>query len=226
MNDDSADRPLIKPHRAPRSDGLRSDAAILEAAARLFLERGYDAVSMDDIGGAAGLTRQTVYNRFKDKEGVFAAAIERHWANWGRDPQVAQVSPHDPIETQLRAVARSIVAFSDERQLAFQKMIIAESRRDPTLGEAAFKAGKGAYMRRFIAHLAWLHGEGRLHCPRPDIAAGQFVGLVQEFCVWPQVMGLTHSLALTPPTDTVIDEAIATFMARYGIRDEAVADES
>jgi AcrR family transcriptional regulator len=152
-NDDTSERPLVKPRRARRSDGVRSDAAILEAAARLFLERGYDAVSMDDIGGAAGLARQTVYNRFRDKEDVFAATIERHWANWGWEP---------------------------------------------------------------IAHLAWLHGEGRLLCPRPDIAAGEFFGLVQEFCVWPKVMGLTDSLALTPPTNTMIDEAIATFMARYG----------
>jgi hypothetical protein len=99
------------------------------------------------------------------------------------------------------------------------------TRRDPTRGEAAFKAGKGAYMSLFIAHLDWLHGQGRLRCPRPDIAAGQFVGLVQEFCVWPKVMGLTDSLALTPPVETVIDEAIATFMARYGIGDEAAAED-
>jgi len=225
MKDDTAEPPLAAPRRAGRSDAARSDAAIVEAATALFLERGYDAVSMDDIARAAGLTRQTVYNRFGDKESVFAATIERHWATWGREPRIAEVSPHDPVETQLRAVARSIVAFSDERQLAFQKMIIAESRRDPTLGEAAFQAGKGAYMSRFVAHLAWLHGQGRLRCPRPDIAAGQFVGLVQEFCVWPKVMGLTHSLRLAPPADTVIDEAIATFMARYGIRDEAAAEE-
>ncbi len=104
------------------------------------------------------------------------------------------------METQLRAVARSIVTFTDERQLAFQKLIIAESRRDPTRGEAAFKAGKGA-------HMTW------------------FVGLVREFCVWSKVMGLAHSLGLTPPVETVIDEAIATFMARYGIGDEAAAGE-
>jgi AcrR family transcriptional regulator len=226
MSDDTIERPLVKPRRAPRSDGIRSDAAIVEAAARLFLERGFDAVSMDDIARAAGLTRQTVYNRFDDKEGVFAATMERHWANWGRGPRVAEVSPDAPVETQLRAVALSIVAFTDERQLAFQKMIIAEARRDPKLGEAAFKAGKGAYMSLFVAHLARLHGEGRLRCPRSDIAAGQFVGLVQEFCVWPRVMGLTDSLALTPPTDTVIDEAIATFMARYGPGAEAGAEQA
>jgi AcrR family transcriptional regulator len=223
MEDDSAERPLVPARRASRSDAARSDAAILEAASRLFLERGYDGVSVEDIARAAGLTRQTVYNRFGDKAGVFAATIERHWGNWGRELRVAEVSPQDPIETQLRTVARSIVAFTDERQLAIQKMIIAESRRDPTLAEAAFKAGKGAYMSLFIAHLAWLHGEGRLRCPRPDIAAGQFVGLVQEFCVWPRVMGLTDSLALTPPVDTVIDEAVATFMARYGPGDLAGA---
>jgi AcrR family transcriptional regulator len=226
MNDDTAERPLAAPRRARRSDATRSDAALLEAAAALFLERGYDGASLDDIARAAGVTRQTVYNRFGDKPGMFAATIERHWATWGGEPRIAEVSPHDPVEAQLRAVALSIVAFTDERQLAFQKLIIAESRRDPTLGEAAFKAGKGAQMTRFIAHLAWLHSEGRLRCPRPDIAAGQFVGLVQEFCVWPKVMGLTDSLALTPPVDTVIDEAIATFMARYGTPPKAGGKES
>jgi AcrR family transcriptional regulator len=223
MSDTSAEPPPNPRPRALRSDATRSDGAIVEAAARLFLERGYDGVSLEDIAQAAGLTRQTLYNRFGDKPGVFAAAIERHWANWGREPQVASVSRDDTTEAQLRAVALAIVAFTDERQLAFQKLIIAESRRDPALGEAAYKAGKGAYMSRFIAHLAWLHEEGRLRCPRPDIAAGQFVGLVQEFCVWPKVMGLTHSLGLMPPVETVIDEAIATFMARYGPGEQAPA---
>jgi AcrR family transcriptional regulator len=216
MNEGVVEPPPVTPRRASRSDALRSEAAILEAAADLFLERGYDGVSVDDVARAAGVTRQTVYNRFRDKRGLFAETIERHWTNWGRGPRVEEVSPADPVETQLRAVARAIVAFTDERQLALQKLIIAEARRDPALGEAAFKAGKGAHMSRFIAHLTWLHGEGRLCCPRPDIAAGQFVGLVQEFCVWPKVMGLTDSLGLMPPADTVIDEAIATFMARYG----------
>src|SRR6266478_6177368 len=48
-------------------------AAVLEAAAKLFLSGGYLGASMDEIADLAGVSKQTVYTYFSNKEALFAA---------------------------------------------------------------------------------------------------------------------------------------------------------
>jgi len=48
---------------------------ILEIAVGLFAARGYHGVSMDDIGGAAGVTGPALYHHFAGKEAMLAAAL-------------------------------------------------------------------------------------------------------------------------------------------------------
>src|SRR5437762_1923985 len=46
---------------------------MVEAADRVFTERGYDGVSMDEIAAACGVTKPMLYAYFGSKEGLFAA---------------------------------------------------------------------------------------------------------------------------------------------------------
>jgi AcrR family transcriptional regulator len=70
---------------------------ILEIAVRLIAERGYHGVSMDDIGGAAGVTGPALYHHFAGKEAMLVAALipvsERLLAG-GRE-RISR-HPHDP----------------------------------------------------------------------------------------------------------------------------------
>ena len=192
-----------------------SETKIVAAARTLFLDHGYDDVSIDDIAKVAGVARQTVFNWFKSKETVFRAMVQDHWNNWGRNAEAANTPHEAPVEQHLRAFALSVVAFQDSpEQIKFQRLIVAESRRLDWIGPAAYRAGKGPRMKALAAHFATLHSEGRLHCPNAEIAAWQFIALVQEFLVWPKVMATGDDSAI-PPVETVIEEAIATFMARY-----------
>src|ERR1700675_1986151 len=54
-----------------------SRGAIVEAAVRLFLERGFGAVSMDELAEAAGVARRTLYNQFTNKEEIFREMLLR-----------------------------------------------------------------------------------------------------------------------------------------------------
>ena len=62
-----------------RPKDLAKRAAILEAAKQLFLEQGYQGVSMDQIAATAGVSKLTVYSHFGDKETLFAATITAWW---------------------------------------------------------------------------------------------------------------------------------------------------
>jgi AcrR family transcriptional regulator len=68
-------RPIEKERNAPRSR-----AAILEAAERLFAERGFDATSLNQVGAAAGVSRGTPGYFFGSKAELYRAVLERAFA--------------------------------------------------------------------------------------------------------------------------------------------------
>ena len=54
------------------------ESAVVDAARRVFAERGYHGASVDAVAAAAGLTKGAVYSRFASKEALFvAAALDR-----------------------------------------------------------------------------------------------------------------------------------------------------
>lgn len=72
--------------RTARKEQLvtRTREAILDAAAAVFAQQGYHAVTMKDIASAAGYTAPSLYNYFDSKEAIFTALLERlHQANLG-----------------------------------------------------------------------------------------------------------------------------------------------
>jgi AcrR family transcriptional regulator len=213
------------PKEKTRRPGVagRSETAILDAAKALFLEEGYDAVSLDQIAERAGVSRQTVYNRFGGKEPLFRAMIERHWGVFEGPaafpyPAPAGAPPAQP-EGVLRQVARALIYFIDKTdQIAFTRLVIAESRRLPWIGEAFYRLGKAAPLAAFAEGLRAMDADGLIDCPHPELAARQFIGLIQEFVIWPHVMAIGPAAQSLPPTPLVVDEAVAMFLARYGRR--------
>ena len=56
---------------------VRSRAAILDAAEKLFAEKGYDATSLSEVGAAAGVSRGTPGYFFGSKQDLYDAVLER-----------------------------------------------------------------------------------------------------------------------------------------------------
>ncbi|UJA21680.1 TetR/AcrR family transcriptional regulator [Thermoleophilia bacterium SCSIO 60948] len=52
------------------------DRAILDAAKRLFYERGFDAVGVDEIGTRAGVTGPAIYRHFSGKEEILSTLFD------------------------------------------------------------------------------------------------------------------------------------------------------
>ena len=65
------------PPPRPRRDASRTRTAILDAAEELFAERGYEAVSLSEVGEAAGVSRGTPGYFFGNKEGLYRAVLDR-----------------------------------------------------------------------------------------------------------------------------------------------------
>ncbi|MFF0319385.1 TetR/AcrR family transcriptional regulator [Nonomuraea angiospora] len=59
-----------------RADAARNREKVLAAAARLFAEKGVEAVSMDAVAAAAGVGKGTLFRRFGDKSGLAVALLD------------------------------------------------------------------------------------------------------------------------------------------------------
>src|SRR5262249_35129829 len=66
-------------------------------------------------------------------------------------------------------------------------------------------------LTRYLAHLT---GMGILDCRNPMLAAHQFMGILNEFSLWPWMLGREPGLA---PEDDVVEEAVRMFLGRYRV---------
>ncbi|AKS35672.1 TetR/AcrR family transcriptional regulator [Mycolicibacterium goodii] len=92
-----------------RPRDVEADRAILQAALDLFIERGVEGASIEQIAKRAGVGKPTIYRRWSTKEDLIAAAMETLVAD-----EVVQASP-EVIDTQpphavVEAVIESAVA--------------------------------------------------------------------------------------------------------------------
>jgi AcrR family transcriptional regulator len=68
-------RPIGRSGRPPRQLAGEVDARILDAARRVFLERGLAGASIDEIATLARAGKPSIYARFADKEALFGAVV-------------------------------------------------------------------------------------------------------------------------------------------------------
>jgi TetR/AcrR family transcriptional regulator, regulator of autoinduction and epiphytic fitness len=199
-------------HKAiPQARRGGSREAIINAAERLFLERGFGAVSMDDLAEAAGVTRRTLYNQFASKEEIFREMLLNVSAQF-EDVLPSGIETQGDVEDVLRLIARAIFDLHRRPEyLGFFRMAVADSRQFPWIAEA-FAAVMDPELERFARYLAHLTSMGVLDCRNPMLAAHQFAGMLNEFCLWPWMMG-RESLPI--PAEDVIEETIRMFLQYY-----------
>src|ERR1700760_4341861 len=92
----------------PKARRNGSREAIVAAAERLFLERGFGAVSMDELAAAAGVARRTLYNQFASKEEIFREMLRRVSSQLER-AFPAGIETQGEVEEVLRLIASIIL---------------------------------------------------------------------------------------------------------------------
>jgi TetR/AcrR family transcriptional regulator of autoinduction and epiphytic fitness len=202
----------------PPSGG--SMAAILDAAKVLFLTEGYDGVNLELIASNAGVSRQTLYNQFGSKEAIFRAMVHRHWeavTDAGSFLTDEAGGLADDPEAFFRNLATSILRFiKDHEQVAFTKLVIAEARHHPWIAEEFYRIGKGPLLEQFSSALRRMTDKGLLRCDNADLAARQFLGVLQELVFWPHVMSIGPDVERLPDEDEAVDASVKLFLTSYG----------
>lgn len=109
--------------------------AALSAAVRLFAERGFHAVGMDDIGAAAGISGPTLYHHFPRKSALLAHVITRCLDAMQFDLAGVLCATSDPaeaLEKSLASLVRINVAQGDALAALFTELVhVPEDERAP-----------------------------------------------------------------------------------------------
>jgi AcrR family transcriptional regulator len=173
--------------RAPGQVDEHKSEAILQAASDLFVEKGAGA-SMTEIARRAGVSKQTLYNRFPSKLDIARALAARR-----SDAVTAPLKSGAAPEEVLSAIAETLIRkICSEGKGASLRGVALMSPQAPELARAIYDAGPGESVRRIAAWLAEQDRLGLLCVPDPAAAAEMFSGMVLGHGHLRSVLGLPH----------------------------------
>lgn len=156
----------------------RKAVSIMAAARGLFLDHGFDAVTMDMVARQAPVSKATLYAHFASKEDLFTAvAVDE--AKRVTDEIWRIASDSRDVGEVLRHVAQKFVdIFLTRDAMSLQRAVIGVVPRFPAIGVAIFESAPKVLTERLATFLAGAHDRGVLTVPNPMLAASQFLGVV------------------------------------------------
>lgn len=164
--------------------------ALLLSANDLFLERGYDAVSLDDIVHHAGGSKASIYKYFGNKDGLFTAICD-----YRRELCFKNVCiPFDPeIDNFRNYLINTLLNFyhyiKTPDNTAFMRLVFEQAQRNPELALYIHEKGP-KQVQLDIAHaLEKADQKGVLKCENPLFSAQLYFGILRNL-EWRILMGI------------------------------------
>ncbi len=199
------------------SRSARKRGAILDAARTVFLRKGYDGTSMDEVAALAAVSKQTVYKHFADKRGLFEAIITGDISATESltHDMLVSLSTTDNLGHDLRQFARRHIAeVTQPHLIQLRRLIIAEAERFPDLARTWFANAPERAHATLAARFRELERRGLLAVPDPMLAAEYFNWLVLSI---PLNRAMFHPGHTFPRRDLnrFADEAVRVFLAAY-----------
>jgi AcrR family transcriptional regulator len=212
--------PVTAPDIAGPRGHIEKRLSIIDAAACVFCREGFGGTNIDMIAAQANVSRQTVYNHHGDKEKLFQAVVREVTERINADLfDTLATFPDRPVdlEADLTAFAvrltRNCICNRDGKFL--RKLIQSEGERYPELFADWRTNGPAKPWSALAARFARLALSGHLDLDDPDLAARQFLALVNADLQTVMLLGddIDDAFLVRSATD-----AVRTFLRAYGKR--------
>ena len=202
----------MKTHRTSR--GAARLRILADTAADMFLDQGYEAVSMHTLITRVGGSRRNIYDHFGGKEGLFIEVVSQLCIDLARPLEELEITGQEvkPALTMFGCNILKIVA--EPRTLALHRLMIAEGQRFPALAQAIWQSGQ-ENATRILA--GWIEhrqssGELRTDLPAANLAA-QFVTLTIAVPQLRSLVGLVPEPLQPAEIAQIVDQAVALFLS-------------
>jgi TetR/AcrR family transcriptional repressor of mexJK operon len=165
--------------RPTREQQEQRHEELLNVALDIFLEKGFDQTTMEEIAIRVGMSKRTVYARYEDKARLFRAAVHRAIERYTVPRADVEALAGDDLRDTLAAIARQRIAnVATPVATKLQRILTAQSYRFPELFHAAFDEGAGPTIS-FLKDLFVRYSErGHIKVTDPRRAAVAFLSLV------------------------------------------------
>jgi len=199
----------------------RRHREIREAAIGTFLAKGYDGATMEDIAVRAGVSKQTVYKHFIDKQNLFAEIVLSTTDEM--DTLVSLIADRltetSALAEDLEYLAESfLTALMQPRVLRLRRLVISSADRFPEIAtawyEKGFERALGALSKSFGA----LAERQLLDVDDPAAAAEHFVGMLFWIPINKAMFTGDDDYAASHELAPVAQAATAAFINAYGYR--------
>ena len=158
--------------------------AITRAASEMFLAEGFDRTSLDQIAQRAGVSKQTIYSHFADKEALFKAICAELTEKLTIPLRQQPKQQADLRSILIRFGGDALAMMLHPASLDLHRLIVSASARYPELGRAAYEAGASRMIEELGALIAERSRSGdgfakSVEEDRARILAEQFLGMIR-----------------------------------------------
>ncbi|WP_100642670.1 TetR/AcrR family transcriptional regulator [Alteromonas facilis] len=143
--------PAVKLGR-PKSEEKRQ--AIMACASRLFLSNGFTNTSMDLVAKEAGVSKQTVYSHFRNKDDLYTAVIDAKCREYRLDASRLEGCDAPCQEVLFEIANQTISLLQDSDVIAMYKVVIGEANNNPRVAELFYRAGPQQSVKTVASILA------------------------------------------------------------------------
>jgi TetR/AcrR family transcriptional regulator, mexJK operon transcriptional repressor len=186
--------------------------AILEAAAKVFMEQGFGPASMDEVARLAGVSKATIYSHFDSKQALFGAIVTGRCTEMIPIIEAAVIGDQAPAEA-LRIIGRQFLdLLMSKGPLALYRIVLSEAGRFPELGRIFYESGPSRVAAALADYLARQHDQGVLGTPYPRVSAEQFFGMVLGQIHVRLMLGITDAAPGPAERAQIVELAVGTFL--------------
>jgi len=123
----------------PKSEQKR--ITILECATDLFLQNGFTNTSMDMVAKDAGVSKQTVYSHFNNKDELYTAVIDAKCRQYRLD--ATRLDNCDALihDVLMEIANQTLSLLQDPDVIAMYTVVIGEANNNPHVAELFYRAG-------------------------------------------------------------------------------------
>jgi AcrR family transcriptional regulator len=216
---------VAKKPSVPQKGQCAKRVSILDAAADVFCREGFGGASIDEIAAVACVSRQTVYNHYREKETLFMAVVDDVMTR--ANAMLFSILATFPdkschLEDDLTAfsmrLSKNCICNHDGKFL--RRLVQIEGERYPHLFESWRQQGPLKITGALAALLARLSHSGGLEIDDFDLAARQFLALGSADIQMLTLLGETPSDA---QLESAARNAVRTFLRAYGAPKPGIA---